>query len=322
MLQALIWSTLGLALLIVGAEVLVRGGSGLAARLRISPLVIGLTIVAIGTSAPELAIGVEAAVQGNGPLAVGNIAGTNCVNILLILGLSAAMRPLPLRLQTLRLELPVIVGASLLKAFMAADGVMSRREGAVLVSLGLLFTAGIISAARKESLATQEAFAAEFQVDEIDRRGAVMEAAQLIAGIAIVVLGADWLVSGAVDLARIWSVSDAFIGLTIVAFGTSAPELVTTVVSTIRNQRDIAIGNLIGSSAYNILVILGITCMVPMGGIAVSEVLIWVDIPVMVAVALACIPVFVTGRIVSRFEGLAFVAAYVAYLSFLVASRT
>lgn len=322
MVEALIWSLAGFALLIIGAEVLVRGGSGLASRLRISPLVIGLTIVALGTSTPELAIGVEAALQGNGSLAVGNIAGTNCVNILLILGLSAAMRPLPLRLQTLRLELPTIVAASLVKAVMAADGVLSRRDGTVLVSLGLLFTAGIIRAARAESVATREEFAVEYEVVDHDWRGTFKEVVELVAGIAIVVLGADLLVGGAVDLARIWSVSDAFIGLTIVAIGTSAPELVTTVVSTIRNQRDIAIGNLIGSSAYNILIILGITCMVPVNGIDVSEALIWVDIPVMVAVALACVPVFITGRVVSRTEGLAFVAAYVVYLSYLIGNRT
>lgn len=322
MTQALIWSAAGLVLLVIGAEVLVRGGSALAARLQISPLIVGLTIVALGTSAPEFAIGIEAAVQGNGSLAVGNIAGTNCVNILLILGLSAALRPLPLGLQTLRLELPVIVGASILKAVMAADGVLSRRDGAVLVSLGVLFTAGIIRSARAESLATRQEFALEYGVPVRDWRGALKEVGELVVGIAVVVLGADWLVDGAVDLARIWSVSDAFIGLTIVAIGTSAPELVTTLVSTIRNQRDIAIGNLIGSSAYNILVILGVTCLVPVEGIRVSEVLIWIDIPVMVAVALACIPVFVTGRTVSRCEGIGFVTSYIVYLSYLVGSRT
>lgn len=322
MLQSLAWSAGGLSLLVIGAEILVRGGSALAARLRISPLVVGLTIVALGTSAPELAIGIEAALQGNGSLAVGNIAGTNCVNILLILGLSAAMKPLPLGLQTLRFELPAIVGASIVKAVMAADGLLSRRDGAVLVSLGLLFTAGIIRAARKESIATRDEFALEYGGGGSDWRGALTEAAQLVAGIAVVVLGADWLVDGAVDLARIWSVSDAFVGLTIVAIGTSAPELVTTIVSTIRNQRDIAIGNLIGSSVYNILVILGITCLVPANGIPVSDVLMWVDIPIMVGVALACIPVFVTHRMVSRFEGVCFVTAYFVYLSFLVVTST
>ncbi|PAX08853.1 calcium/sodium antiporter [Sphingomonas lenta] len=322
MLQALIWSAGGLGLLIIGAETLVRGGSALAARLRISPLVVGLTIVAVGTSAPELAIGVEAAVQGNGSLAVGNIAGTNCVNILLILGLSAAMRPLPLRLQTLRLELPVIVGASVLKAVMVADGVLSRLDGAVLVSLGLLFTIGIVRASRDESFTVRKEFAAEYGGRSKDRHGMLREVTQLVGGIAVVVLGADWLVDGAVDLARLWGVSDAFIGLTIVAIGTSAPELVTTVVSTMRDQRDIAIGNLIGSSAYNILIILGVTSLVPAGGIGVAEALIWVDVPVMVAVALACVPVFLTGRIVSRAEGVGFVLAYLAYLSFLLAERT
>lgn len=316
------WSTAGLALLIFGAELLVRGGSGLAVRLGISPLVVGLTIVAVGTSTPELAIGIEAALQGNGALAVGNIAGTNCVNILLILGLSAAMRPLPLRLETVRFELPAIVGASLAKLLLAADGLLSRRDGALLVLLGALFTLGIVRSARRESAAARRDYAAEYGVIRNDWQGILVEAGKLLAGIAIVVVGAKWLVGGAVDLARLWDVSDAFIGLTIVAIGTSAPELVTTIVSTMRNERDIAIGNLIGSSVYNILAILGITCLVPAGGVAVPEVLIWVDIPVMVAVALACIPVFLTGRRVSRTEGAVFVAIYLLYLAFLLGSRT
>lgn len=322
MLQALVWSAGGLALLVVGADVLVRGGSALAARLRVPPVVVGLTIVAIGTSAPELAIGIEAAVQGNGSLAVGNIAGTNCVNILLILGLSAAMRPLPLRLQTLRFELPAIVVASLVKAVMVVDGVLSRFDGAVLLLLGLLFTVGIVRSARGESFTVRKEFASEYGAGSMDRRDIARAVAELVVGIVVVVLGAGWLVDGAVDLATLWGVSDAFIGLTIVAIGTSAPELVTTVVSTVRNQRDIAIGNLIGSSAYNILVILGVISLVPTGGIRISDALIWVDVPVMVAVALACVPVFITGRIVSRLEGVGFVAAYFVYLAYLIASRT
>lgn len=322
MVESAAWSTAGLALLILGAELLVRGGSGLAVRLGISPIIVGLTIVALGTSTPELAIGIEAVLHGNGGLAVGNIAGTNSVNILLILGLSAAMRPLPLRLETIRFELPAIVGASIAKLLLAADGLLSRRDGAFLVLLGALFTFGIVRSARRESAAAREEYATEYAVARNDWQGILIETGKLLAGIVVVVVGAKWLVAGAVDLARLWHVSDAFIGLTIVAIGTSAPEFVTTIVSTLRNERDIAIGNLIGSSAYNILVILGITCLVPAGGVAVSEALIWVDIPVMVAVALVCVPVFLTGHRVSRTEGAGLVAAYLVYLAFLLSTRT
>jgi cation:H+ antiporter len=322
MFGAVIWSALGLAALLAGAELVVRGGSTLAARLGVSPLVIGLTIVAIGTSAPELAVGIDAAVQGNGALAVGNIAGTNTVNILLILGLSAAIRPLSIRLQTLKLDLPVIVLASLMLLVMAWDGRLTRLEGLILVLSAFLFTAAVIHVARRESASVKAAFAGEFGAPARSRRAVLIELLGLAAGLAVIVVGAHWLVDGAVRMARIWGVSDAFIGLTIVAIGTSAPELVTTVVSTLRNERDIAIGNLIGSSVYNILFILGVTCLVPSAGIAIGPQLILVDIPVMTAVAFACIPVFISGRRVARLEGVIFVSAYLVYLGYLIGTRT
>ncbi|HEX6956354.1 MAG TPA: calcium/sodium antiporter [Ferrovibrio sp.] len=318
----------GLAVLVVGAELLVRGGTRLAARLGVSPVVIGLTIVAVGTSTPELAVGIDAVLQGNGDLAVGNIAGTNVVNILLILGLSAAMRPLALRAETLWLDLPMIVGASFALLIMAWDGSLSRAEGILLVGAALAYTAAIVYLARRESRMVRASFAKGIEEVGGGRPHPAPEAsvawnlALLIAGIAVIVVGADWLVRGAVGLARLWAVSDEFIGLTIVAIGTSSPELVTTVVSTLRRQRDIAIGNLLGSSVYNILFILGLTCIVPSAPIPVARSLITVDIPMMAAVALLCVPVFYSGRQVARIEGIAFVAAYLAYLGYLLASRT
>lgn len=322
MTHAIIWIGAGLTALIAGAELLVRGGSALAARLGISPLLIGLTVVALGTSTPELAVGIEAAIQGNGSLAIGNIAGTNTVNILLILGLSAALQPLALQMQTLRLELPaIVIAATTLLAF-AWDGRLSRTEGLLLVIMGAAFTLAVIRLARRESLRVKLEFAREFGSRRFANRQATTEMLMLAVGLVIIVVGADWLVEGAVDLARLWNVSDAFIGLTIVAIGTSAPELVTTIISTIRGERDIAIGNLIGSSVYNILVILGVTCLIPANGVDVSSHLIRIDIPVMLGVALLCIPVFVSGRQISRIEGGLFVSAYAAYLSYLIIQRT
>lgn len=324
MLAAVAWVIAGLAVLVLGAEMIVRGGSAIAARLGISPLIIGLTFVAIGTSAPELGIGIEAALQGQGSIAVGNIAGTNTVNILLILGLSAALRPLALHIQTLRLELPAIVIASLTLAALAYDGALTRADGMLLLILGLAFTWLVVRAAKQESFAVKRAFAVGLGLPRLRRVSprAASEALMLVAGIAVIVFGANILVDGAVALARLWSVSDAFIGLTVIAIGTSAPELVTTIVSTIRDNRDIAVGNLIGSSVYNILVILGLTCIVPAAPVLVEDVLIRVDIPIMIAVAIACVPVFFSGRQVSRLEGTLFVAAYLAYVTYLVASRT
>lgn len=322
MIYAIAWGAVGLAALIAGSELLVRGGSALAARLGIPPLLIGLTIVALGTSTPELAVGIDAALQGNGSLAVGNIAGTNTVNILLILGLSAALQPLAIEMRTLRFELPVIVMASAMMLALAWNGVLSRLDGLLLVTMGTVFTVTLINVARRERIGVKLEFAREFGPRRLANRQAATEVLMLGMGLAIVVAGADWLVGGAVALARFWQVSEAFIGLTIVAIGTSAPELVTTIISTIRGERDIAIGNLIGSSVYNILFILGVTCLFPAGGIAVSPHLVRVDIPVMLAVALLCIPVFISDRQVSRIEGILAVSAYFAYLTYLIVERT
>lgn len=328
MLANITWFLFGLAALIVGADVMVKGGSHLASRLGISPIVVGLTVVSIGTSLPELAVGVVAAGQGSGALAVGNIAGTNVVNLLLILGFSAAMVPLVLHLRTIRFELPMMAAAALLLWALAADGVMSRVDGAILLTGAVAYTAAVILSARRESREVFDEFADEYAEElsnvstVIVRNQTLREVMMLIGGIALVVAGADWLVDGAVGMARGFGVSDALIGLTVVAIGTSAPELVTTVVSTLRGDRDIAIGNLVGSSIYNITLILGVTCLVPPHGLQLPSSLVRIDIPIMVIVALVCIPIFITGRRVSRSEGIAMITAYATYLFFLLATQT
>ncbi|MGE0776544.1 MAG: sodium:calcium antiporter, partial [Sphingomonadaceae bacterium] len=224
--------------------------------------------------------------------------------------------------QTLRLELPVIVIASATLLAFAWDGVLSRLEGLLLVTMGAAFTLAVIRVARRESVKVKLEFAREFGSRRLANRQAITELLMLAIGLIVIVVGADWLVDGAIALARLWNVSDAFIGLTIVAIGTSAPELVTTIISTFRGERDIAIGNLIGSSVYNILVILGVTCLVSANGVDVGSHLIRIDIPVMLGVALLCIPVFVSRREISRVEGGLFVTAYAVYLSYLIIQRT
>jgi cation:H+ antiporter len=327
MLANLSWFAGGLVAMIVGAEALVRGGSRLASRLGIRPIMVGLTVVSIGTSMPELAVGVVAATEGNGSLAVGNIAGTNMVNLLLILGLSAVILPLAIQMQTLRFDLPVIAAAASLLWALAANGVLSRLDGLVLVLCAIAYTAALIRTSRRESREIEEEFAAEYGYENsaiAERSGGGRMAryvAMLLGGIVIVVVGAEWLVDGAVGMARAFGVSDALIGLTVVAIGTSAPELVTTVVSTVRGERDIAIGNLLGSSIYNILLILGITALVPAHGLVLDSNLVRVDIPIMVAATLACVPIFITGRRVSRVEGGAMMVAYPAYLAFLLITQ-
>jgi cation:H+ antiporter len=313
---------LGLALLLTGAELLTRGGGDVAARLGISPIVIGLTVVAIGTSAPELAVGIDAALQGNGALAVGNIAGTNTVNLLLIFGLSAMLRPLPLRLQTVRMDLPAMVAAAMAVWAMCWDGNLSRSDGVVLMVAGVAYTLLVIYLARRESLAASAAFSEQYKpMAAPPGRGVLGAVAMLGGGIAVIVYGAHLFVEGTVALARVWGVSDAFIGLTVVAIGTSSPELVTTLVSTLRGQRDIGIGNLLGSSIYNLVFILGTTSVVS-ASLPVPQELIRIDIPVMVVVTIACVPVFLTRRNVSRMEGALFTSAYVAYLAYLLVART
>lgn len=320
---ALAWCIAGLIALVVGAELLTRSGTRLASLVGIPPIIIGLTIVAVGTSAPELAVGIEAALQGKGSLAVGNIAGTNTFNILFILGLSAAIMPLALDSRAIRLDMPVMTASAAALLVMAWDGVLTRMEGAILVVAAIVYTIVIIRGARAESRAIQSEFAGEYAApaNGHPRLTLVYNFAALIAGIAIVVVGADWLVDGAVQLAKMMGVSDAFIGLTVVAIGTSSPELVTTIVSTMKGQRDIAVGNLLGSSTYNILFILGVSVLVPANGIVVEPELIRVDIPVMGIVALACIPAFISGRRISRVEGAVFVTAYLVYLGYLIVFR-
>lgn len=318
------WFVIGLAALVFGAEIMVRGGAEVAARLGISPMIIGLTVVSIGTSLPELAVGVVAAQEGSGALAVGNIAGTNVVNLLLILGLSALILPLAMTTRTLRFELPVMAGAAVLMLVLALDGTLSRVDGLILVSCAVAYTVALIRMTRRESQAVVGEYVEAYTPDEEPRprRPLAVYVLLMLAGIAIVVVGAEWLVNGSVGMARAFGVSDALIGLTVVAIGTSAPELVTTVVSTLRGDRDIAIGNLLGSSIYNVLLILGVTCMVAADGLSMPASLVRIDIPVMVAVALVCIPIFLTGRRVSRGEGGAMVAAYLGYLAFLLITQS
>ena len=315
-MNAVLLVAAGLALLIVGAEVLVRGASALAAALGVPPVVVGLTVVSVGTSAPELAIGIDSAINDAGPLAIGNVAGTNIVNLLLVLGLSAAIAPLAIAVPTIRRDLPVMGVIGILLLALCWDGTLSRVDGAILLAIAIGYTILIVLQARRDPVAVHIA------ADELPRPTGKtwVHVLLTVGGLAVIVVGADLMVSGAVDLSRSFGVSEAVIGLTVVAIGTSAPELVTTLVSTFRGERDIAIGNLIGSSTYNIGLVLGGSALVaPLG---VTTELIHVDLPVMVAVMLLCIPVFLTGRRMSRLEGIGFVVGYVVFLGLLITFRT
>jgi cation:H+ antiporter len=317
------WSALlilaGLAGLLVGAELLVRGATALASRLGIRPMVIGLTVVSLGTSLPELAIGIDAARQGSPGLAVGNVVGANLINILFILGLSALIRPITFERPTLRFDLPAMTAASLALWILALDGSLARVDGIVLCLAGVAYTAGIVWTSRQESEAVASGHPSKtVAAPARGRPRPMLHVLALVAGIAIIIVGAELLVDGSIEVARSLEVSEAIIGLTVLAIGTTAPELVTTVVSTIRGDRDIAIGNLLGSSVYNIAVILGITILVAPSALAIPPEVVAADLLLLAVATVITVPVLLSGQRMTRVEGGAFVAAYVGYLLWLI----
>ena len=316
----MLWMFLGgLIALVAGAELLVRGASKLALSWGISPLVVGLTIVAFGTSAPEVAVSVGAALDGRTDIAIGNVVGSNVFNVLFILGLSALIIPLTVNAQIIRQEVPIMIGASLLLLVLGLDGVLSPMNSALLLALMLVYTIYLIVQSRREtSVAVLEEF------DHIKRPGKqwdshwLVQALLIAVGLVLLVMGSQWLVSASVEFAKALGVSDLVIGLTIVAAGTSMPEVATSIMAALRKERDIAIGNVVGSNTFNILGSLGISGMVASGGLAMSPAVLNFDIWVMLAVVFACLPVFISGREIARWEGVVFIGYYVAYAAYLI----
>jgi cation:H+ antiporter len=308
----------GLVLLAAGAEGLVRGASRIALAAGIAPLVVGLTVVAYGTSTPELVVSVYAALQGQPDIAVANVVGSNVFNVLFILGLCAAILPLTIHRQVWRREVPIMIGASVLLALFALDGRVGLGESAVLLVGIVAYTVLSIRASRRESGAAQ-AEAAHGEGLDRPARGGWLAAGLLVAGGLVgLVLGARWFVDGAVAIARSFGVSEVVIGLTIVAAGTSLPEVATSVVATLRGERDIAVGNVVGSNIYNALAIVGLSGLLAGGDLPVHPSLVRFDVPVMVAVAVATLPLFFTERRLSRWEGVVFLGYYGAYVAYLV----
>ena len=322
----------GLIALVVGAELLVRGASQLAEGFRISPLIVGLTIVAFGTSAPEMAVSVSSSLAGQADIALGNVVGSNIFNVLLILGLSALVVPLSVDQKLIRFDVPLVLLVSCLLWWFASDGSVSRVEGAVLF-LGLLaYTTWCILSARRESPAIQREYETAFSPHAADAvaveksstftSALIWQLCLIFAGLTVLVFGASWLVASASQIARLLGVSELVIGLTIVAGGTSLPELATSLVAALKGERDIAVGNVVGSNLFNILGVLGLTACISQTGVAVAEQALQFDLPVMVVVALACLPVFFTGHVISRWEGGLFFAYYLIYCTALTLHAT
>ncbi len=314
---------LGLVLLTIGADVLVKGAAHLAGALGISPLIIGLTVVAFGTSAPELAVSTASAWKGQADLAIGNIVGSNIFNVLFILGISALVAPLVVQQQLIRLDVPVMIGCSLLMLLLGMDNLIGRIDGLILVAGLLAYIGFLLLKSRNESPEVQAEYLDGVDISEADGQPHWgKNIGLLLAGLAMLVLGSHWLVQGAVSLARSFGVSELVIGLTIVAAGTSLPEVATSVMASIRGERDIAVGNVVGSNIFNILCVLGISATVSPEGIRVLDSALRFDIPVMIAVAMACLPIFFTGRIITRGNGALLLGYYIAYTVFLVFTAT
>jgi len=305
----------GLGLLIAGGEALVKGAGRIALSFGISPIVIGLTVVAFGTSAPELAVSVGASFSGAPDLIIGNVVGSNIYNILLIIGLSALIAPLIVGRQLVRREVPLMVAASLGTILLALDGSIGRLDGLLLFG-SLLVWLGFLLRESRGIERTEAHDAAEVSTARRDR---IRSLAYIVAGLLMLVVGARWLVDGAVSVASALGLSDLVIGLTVVAIGTSLPELATSIIATVRGERDIAVGNIVGSNVFNLLAVLGLSALIA-GEVPVAQGALTFDLPVMAAVAVACLPIFFTGYRIARWEGVLFLGYGVGYTVYLLAT--
>ena len=307
----------GLVLLVGGPEALVKSASRLAATMGISPLVIGLTVVALGTSTPELAVSLQASFFNQADVALGNVVGSNICNVLLILGIAAIIAPLTVAQQIVRLDVPIMIGVSGLLVLFGWDGRIGRSDGVVLFVGGLIYTLFLVYQSRREKdRAVQDEYA-QFGDRALSFKQVSLNLVLLAGGLAMLVGGSQLLVESATTIATALGASPLIIGLTVVAVGTSLPELATSVTASFRGESDIAVGNVVGSNIFNILVVLGLSSAVSPSGIAVSPQAIAFDMPVMLAVAIACLPICITHNKISRGEGALLLMYYLLYVGYL-----
>lgn len=322
-MTATVFLLLGIVFLVVGADFLVRGASNLAAMARISPLVIGLTVVAFGTSAPELAVSLHAAFNNQADLAIGNVVGSNICNVLLILGTSALVAPLVVAQQLVRLDVPIMIGVSGLVFFFSLDGQISTVDGSILFLGGLGYTFFLLYQSRRETNPeVQSEYAQEYGPRTFAWSRVGVEVLAFLGGMTCLVIGSRLLVKGAVTIANSLQINPLIVGLTVVALGTSLPELATSVVASFRGERDIAVGNVVGSNIFNILVVLGMTSVLSPSGIVIDPSVLAFDLPVMIGVAVMCLPICLNDNLVSRWEGLMLLVYYIAYTLYLIMKTT
>jgi cation:H+ antiporter len=311
---ALVLLPAGLVLLVAGAELLVRGASRLAAALGIPPLVIGLTVVAFGTSAPEFAVSVRSALAGEADIAIGNAVGSNIFNVLVILGIAALVTPLVVSRRVVRLDVPIMIAASVLLLLLALDGSISRGEGVLLLAGIAGYTLFLLGWRGDDETDAERPPASTVPAG---MAGGLRQGALATGGLVLLVIGSRWLVDGATVIADAWGVSQLVIGLTIVAAGTSLPELATSVVATVRGERDIAVGNVVGSNIFNILAVLGASALIAPAGLAVVPAALSLDIPVMIGAAVACVSILFRKHRIARWQGALFLGCFVAYTLYL-----
>ena len=319
MTSTILYFIAGLIILILGADLLVRGASRIAAAAGIPPLVIGLTIVAIGTASPEIAVSLRAASLGQGSLTLGNVLGSNIFNILFVLGVTALVSPIIIAEQLIRFDAPIMVGVSLLALGLSLDGKLGAIDGLLLLLGFLTYTVFALRQSRRESAKVHKEYAREFADTE---KHTLWNTAKnilfMLIGLGLLVLGARWLVESATTMAKAIGISELVIGLTVVAVGTSLPEVATSIIAALKGESDIAVGNAIGSNIFNLLGVLGLAGTISPGGIAVMPRVLTFDFLVMVFVALVCMPVFYVDDNVSRGEGMLFLSYYVLYTSYLI----
>ncbi|MGB3187539.1 MAG: calcium/sodium antiporter [Ornithinimicrobium sp.] len=302
----------GLALLVVGGELLVRGASALAVRAGISPLVVGLTVVSVATSAPELAVTTGAVFSGESELAIGNVVGSNIANILLILGIAALVTPIYIRRQLVRVDVPFLIGFSLLLLLLVLDGDISTGDGLILLGAWLGHTATSVWLSKRGDPPPVDE-------GEVSTNISLPMSLVLVAGgVGLLVGGAQLLVAGAVSIAIGLGISSLVVGLTVVAVGTSLPELVASIIAVKRNAGDLAVGNAVGSCLANIGLVLGVPAILKPGGLPVPSAVVSVDLPLMVATTVALLPVVYTGGRIARREGLLFLSLYISYTVYVV----
>jgi len=316
-----VWLVVGLVCLVFGAEWLVRGASSVATKLGVAPIVVGLTVVAFGTSAPEMAVSISGAISGSADVALGNVVGSNTFNILAILGLSAAISGLSIEQRLLKFDIPVLILITVVVYGLILNDVVGRVEGAVLFLGVIAYTGWLLRGALKgDSPAVEAEYkdAVETVEGSTFTQSITFQVGLIIVGLALLVLGSQLLVDSATEIASALGVSDLVIGLTVVAAGTSLPELATSVLAAIRGQRDIAVGNVVGSNIFNLLAVLGASAAVSSRGVAVNSEVIRLDYPVMLAATVVLLPICWNGFMIKKWEGSLLVLFYVAYVAYLI----